>query len=490
MSSKSIAFVAAVFVSGCAAAPPPVSASAQPNNALVNASSVSTDVPAKPIQVAADVHDGPRSDASWIGAAPVSDFILRNQKDTTLGIWVDVPSGQSALHAKSSVSLVIDTSGSMAGDKMEHARVAADRLVDTLKDGDILSILAFADAADLRFVPSVITPNTRGEAHMAVRTLSASGGTNLFEGLRQGELNVAGSPATHSVRRVIVVSDGVATVGPTSPELLGGMVEKGADHGIQVTAIGVGLDYDERMLNALAVRSSGRMYHIASPDEMTKVLAEESRLFGATRATDAFVEVVPATGVSLVSVAGARWMSSGTGGFRIPLGAMFGGQHREMAVKVRIDQPEMVGSQPLASVRLFFRDSNEQGLSRVQEVVARYEVTDQTTVVAQHENDRAKAIAVVQDAAEVAIAAAQDVSGGRFDSADESFARAEEKLNATAANVRDAKEKERVLALAKQVQSARRSSRAAASAPPAAAPAARRAKALDINDAFMNAAGF
>jgi Ca-activated chloride channel family protein len=200
---------------------------------------------------------------------------------------------------------------------------------------------------------------------------------------------------SHPVRRVIVVSDGVATVGPTSTDILGEIAEKGSDHGIQVTAIGVGLDYDERTLNALAVRSSGRMHHIATPEEMTAVLAEELRLFGATRATDSFVEIVPAPGVSLVGIAGARWMSASMGGFRIPLGAMFGGQHREVAVKVRINRPEIVGSQPLASVRLFFRDTAEQGLSRVQEVVARYQVTDQPTIVAQHENDRAKTIAAV-----------------------------------------------------------------------------------------------
>lgn len=492
MSSKSIAFVAAaVLVAGCASsAPNSVVSAPAPKNALASAKEVTIAVPTKPVEVAADVHDGPRRDGSWIGAAPVSDFILRNQKETTLGVWVDVPSGQTALRSKSSVALVVDTSGSMAGEKIEQARAAAHRLVDSLPEGDILSIHSFSDDANVRFVTSVLNPHARMDAHSAIRTLGASGGTNLFEGLRTGELHVAGSPVSHPVRRVIVVSDGVATVGPTSPDMLGGIAEKGADHGIQVTAIGVGLDYDERTLNALAVRSSGRMYHIATPEEMTAVLSEELRLFNSTRATDAFVEIVPAPGVSLVGVSGARWMSSGMGGFRVPLGAMFGGQHRELAVKVRIDQPALVGTQPLASVRLFFRDVTEQGLSRVQEVVARYEVTDQPTVVAQHENDRAKTIAAVHEAAEVAIAAAQDVSAGRFDAAEETFTRAQEKLAATAANVRDAKEKQRVLALAKQVESARRSSRAAAAAPPAAAPATRRSKALDINNAFMDAYGF
>jgi Ca-activated chloride channel family protein len=483
--------LAAALVTGCASsAPTPVASSSEAKNALANAKDVSIAVPNKPVEVAAPLQDGPRNDGSWIGAAPVSDFILRNQKETTLGVWVDVPSGQSTLRSKSSVALVVDTSGSMAGAKIEQARAAAHRLIDSLPEGDILSIHSFSDEANVRFVTSVLTPITRPEAHSAIHALGAAGGTNLFEGLRTGELHVAGSPVTHPVRRVIVVSDGVATVGPTSTDMLGGIAEKGADHGIQVTAIGVGLDYDERTLNALAMRSSGRMYHIATPEEMTAVLSEELRLFGSTRATDAFVEIVPAPGVSLVGVSGARWMSSGMGGFRIPLGAMFGGQHREMSVKVRIDQPSLVGAQPLASVRLFFRDVTDQGLSRVQEVVARYEVTEQPTVVAQHENDRAKAIAAVHEAAEVAIAAAQDVSAGRFDTAEESFARAQEKLAAAATTVRDAKEKERVLALAKQMESARRSSREAASAPAAAAPAARRSKALDINSRAMDAYGF
>jgi len=487
MLSKSIALLAAIVLTGCSTTITPSSPS---NLDVTVAEEVSISVAGASTDGAPSAYDGPRDGGSWIGAAPISDFILRNQRETTIAVWIDVPAGQTALRSKSSVALVVDTSGSMSGEKIDHARGAAHRLVDSLPEGDILSIHAFSDEASVQLFPSVLAPNTRMQAHSAVTSLGASGGTNLFDGLRLGEQHVAASPATHTARRVIVLSDGVATVGPTSPEILGSVAESGSAHGIQVTAIGVGLDYDERTLNALAVRSSGRMYHIESPDDMTAVLAQESRLFNATRATDVFVEIIPARGVSLVSVAGARTIPAGASGVRVPLGAMYGGQHRDMALKVRIDEPFVVGAQPLASVRLVFRDVVGQGASRVQEVVARYELTDSRDVVAKHENDRAKTIVAVHDAAEVAISAAQDVSAGRFDVADESFARAQEKLATTAANVRDAKEKERVLAVAKRMDSARRSSRAAAAAPPAAAPAARRSKALDINSAFMREAGY
>lgn len=407
-----------------------------------------------------------------------------------LGVWVDVPAANKMTRAKSAIALVVDTSGSMSGGKIEHARAAAHRMVDSLPDGDIVSIQAFSDAAEERLAPAILDPNSRKTVHSAIDMLNASGGTNLFDGLKLGELRVAGAPASHPVRRVVVVSDGVATVGPTSPDLLGSIAEKGADRGIQVTAIGVGLDYDERTLNTLAMRSSGRMHHIASPDDMTTVLAEETRLFAGTRATDANIEIVPAPGVSIVSLAGARFSWGEQGAIRVPLGAMFGGQHREMAIRVRIDDPSVLGARPLASVRLHFRDPADQGISRVQEVIARFEMTDDAKTVASHENERAQTIAAVNEANETAIAAAQDINEGRFDKAAEKLAAVETKLSSVAGNVRDEKEKQRVLAVAKSMGKARASNQAAATAPTAMPAPARRAKALELNADAMHNAGF
>ena len=491
MLPKVIALFTATLLAGCAAAVPP----APPASATNEAAAAPKSPDHGALAVASDVEpekgpasDAPRENASWIGAAPASDFLLRSQRETLLGVWVDVPKGVKTTSPKSALALVIDTSGSMAGDKIKHAREAAHRMVDSLPDGDIISIHAFSDSAEERVTPRALDPDARRTVHAVIDHLSAAGGTNLFDGLRLGELRVAGAPASHPVRRVVVVSDGVATVGPTSPELLGAIAETGAERGIQVTALGVGLDYDERTLNTLAVRSSGRLHHIASPEDMTQVLAEETRLFAGTRATDAVVEIVPAPGVTIVSVAGARAVPVMGGGMRVPLGAMFGGQHREMAVRVRVDDPTVRG--PLASVRLHFRDPAEQGLSRVQEVVARFDRTDDPAVVARSENARARTIAAVHEAAELSIAAAQDVNAGRFQEASKSLAEAEQRLQAVAATVRDEKEKQRVLAAARNVSAARKGSEAAAVAPGAAAPAARRARALEINAAAMHDAGY
>src|SRR4029079_9043242 len=123
---------------------------------------------------------------------------------------------------------------------------------------------------------------------------------------RSGERAVFAAPTTHPVKRIVVISDGQANVGPSSPDVLGALAARGAEHGIQVTSIGVGLDYDENTLNALAVRSSGRLYHLAEPREMASILDREIKLLDSTMATDAFVEIVPAPGVQVLGADGVR----------------------------------------------------------------------------------------------------------------------------------------------------------------------------------------
>src|SRR5262249_43164601 len=393
MKRARIGMLMALLLAGCGAGP--VTATQVPTDGTTKPQTVAADPGSKPLDPVRP--DSPPPSGPWIGAAGASDFILPGTNETVLGVWVDVPAGPQKTRAHASVALVIDTSGSMAGAKIEGARRAARSLVEKLGDGDIVSIHTFDDAAREHVAPTVLTPAARDSIYGVIGGLNPNGATNLFDGLRLGENRVFSAPATHPIRRVVVISDGIANVGPSSPEILGELAAKGAASGVQVTALGVGLDYDEHTLNALAIRSSGRLYHLAEPRDLSAMLERELSLLQATAATDAFVEIVPAPSLQLLGAEAVRADRGDDGSLRVPLGTMFGGQHRELLLRARVTA-SAEGTQSVASVRLHFRDPAEGNLERVQEVVVRCQVTNDRVAVEQHANEKTRAILATTEA--------------------------------------------------------------------------------------------
>jgi Ca-activated chloride channel family protein len=386
------------------------------------------------------------------------------------------------------LALVIDTSGSMGGAKIENARAAAKQLISSLADGDIVSVDTFSDRAEALVPPTVLNGESRDRLMTAVARLRPQGSTNMFEGLSLGEAHVAQAPPSHTVRRVVVISDGIANVGPSSPQALGAVAERGLRFRAQVTSLGVGNDYDENTLNALAIRSSGRLFHISDPAEMTAFLRKEVDLLGSTVASDAVVEIVPAPGVRLLGSDGVRADWQGNGALRIPLGALFAGQHREALVRVHVEPSRFEGVEraPLASVRLLFHDPADGDLERIQETVARVGMTGDAQLVAKTESARTKAIVAVQDAAKLQLQAAQAVNQGQFMDADKELASAEGRVRAQAAAVKDEPTKKRLETTAASIAATRRAAGAAAAAPKAV----QRDEALKMNKAGMSDMGY
>src|SRR5687768_16359995 len=178
----------------------------------------------------------PARDGPWVSAATASDFVLAHQSDQAFGVWVDMPRSAAAGHVPTALTLVMDTSGSMRGDKIVNASEAAARLVNELEDGDHVSIVTFSDHARELVRPTVIDHESRRLALAVIEELSADGGTAMHEGLKLAESQLWSTPDTHLVRRMVVVSDGKATVGPTAPDELGRIAEVGLQRGIQVTS--------------------------------------------------------------------------------------------------------------------------------------------------------------------------------------------------------------------------------------------------------------
>lgn len=482
-----LAFVPALGCASAARPRPPAPLTARPaassTDVAVGLASSET-----PDGIGGREEPAPAHAATWIGAAAESELVDEESGSTLLGVWVDVPDARPETRPPAQVALVIDTSGSMAGAKIENARAAATRVLDRLHDGDIVSLETFGDDASELVPPTAVSATSRVEIARRIARLDARGSTNLFAGLSLAESRINGAPASHPLRRIVLVSDGRATVGPSSARVLGALAERGRRNRAQIAALGVGLDYDEHTLDAIAVGSSGRLHHIARPNELEPVVREEMDLLERTLASDAFVEIVPARGVVVDGFEGEDAAVRDGESFRLPLGALFAGQHREALVRVRVvDRSAFArGGRPLASVRLRFADAQDGDVERVHEVVARGELSRDRASREARRNPRTHAIVALQEASHAKLEASRRVAEGDLARAEAELHAVEQRLVAEARSAATPTEKKRLEVAAAKIATAR----TATQAMPSAAPAARRDHALKLNAEGMHDLGY
>jgi Ca-activated chloride channel family protein len=396
---------------------------------------------------------GPASPApaAWIRGAPSQTVIVAgDEAPIYLGIWIDAPGGApKGPRAPLDLSLVVDGSGSMAGDKIENAHLAATSLLESLAEGDIVSMYAFSDGVTEIAPPTVVERSEIGELIARVREIEAMGSTNLNGGLLAGERSAGAAPRTHPVRRVIVISDGQANVGPSTPEELGDVAAQGTEAGVQVSAIGVGLDYDEATLGALAVRSSGRLHHLEQPSQMAAILDQEVRLLAATAATGAYLEVEPAEGVEVL---GADFVDARQvgGALRVGLGALYAGQHREILVRVRVRGGPAEG-RALATARLSYRERWDRRERSVQTIALGCSVSEDREAAARSAEPRVRSMIARHEAAEAERRAAALLNEGKSQEAANVLQQAESDLSRTASEVPVGAEQDLLSAQAAQI---------------------------------------
>src|SRR5262249_32047712 len=142
-----------------------------------------------------------------------------------------------------------------AGEKINKANEASRMVLDRLDSNDILSVVAYDDTAE------VLVPATRVFDKEAIRRRIAAivpqGSTALFAGVSKGIEEVRKFRDAAHVNRVVLLSDGQANVGPSSPNELGRLGAATAKEGISITTIGLGLGYNEDLMTQLAMRSDG-----------------------------------------------------------------------------------------------------------------------------------------------------------------------------------------------------------------------------------------
>ena len=232
------------------------------------------------------------------------------------------------------LAVVLDRSGSMSdAGKIEYARAALHRLIDQLSADDLFSLVIYDDVVEVARHAAAV--RDRRALHALVDEITPRNATNLggglVEGLRQAERNVR----REYVNRVILLSDGLANRGITDPHELADIVRRYRQRGISVTAMGVGLEYNENLMSLLAEHGGGNYYFIESPGSLAGIFRKELNSIGAVYAQNCVIELRLGRGVRVADVIGSGYEGT-EGSCRIPVGDLYAGESREVTVELAV----------------------------------------------------------------------------------------------------------------------------------------------------------
>ncbi|MFA6508135.1 MAG: VWA domain-containing protein [Treponemataceae bacterium] len=257
------------------------------------------------------------------------------------------------------VALVLDRSGSMQGEKLEQAREAARYAVGLLAPQDFLSLVVYD--TEVR----VLVPSTRvqdkARFYRAIDEIYAGSSTALFAGVSRGAQEVRRRLSSDRVNRVILLSDGIANVGPDSPAALQELGRGLRREGVSVTTIGLGSGYNEDLMTRLAAAADGNHAFVESPRDLVRVFDAEFRDVLSIAALDIKIEIDCAKGVRPIRIMN-REGDIRDGRVYVNLNQVLASQEKYVLVELELPPSETGRTRDVASAKIAYRGLD--GLSK------------------------------------------------------------------------------------------------------------------------------
>lgn len=251
------------------------------------------------------------------------------------------------------VALVLDRSGSMKGKRIAAAKEAAAEALQRLAPDDVVALVAYNHEVDLMRRAARL-----GEDHdlnAKIAKLDANGRTALHAGVVTGADEVKRYLAANRVNRVILLSDGLANVGPATPRELAALGRQLGSQGISVTTIGLGLDYNEDLMQRLAAASDGNHAFVEDPEDLAKIFDAEFGDALSITAQDIEIEIECRIGFKPVRVLGREATIEGNR-IRLKLNQIQGANERYFVVELEAPEVRTPGDAEVASVSVNYLD--------------------------------------------------------------------------------------------------------------------------------------
>ena len=233
--------------------------------------------------------------------------------------------------ASVNLGLVVDTSGSMAGAPISHARKAALALVKALRVGDRIAVVVFNSESQVLVPSTVIDDRSRDRIAARIATMVARGTTDMAGGLSRGIAQVRRAMRPGAINRVVLLSDG----NPNDPRNIRNLARNAQRSSITITALGLGLDYNETLLGAIARDSGGTFHFIKDPAKVAGVFRNEVIRMRQVVAQRLSLRILPGPGITIRRIYGRAAHRHGRYA-TVPLGVLRAGEQRDVLIRLSI----------------------------------------------------------------------------------------------------------------------------------------------------------
>jgi Ca-activated chloride channel family protein len=321
------------------------------------------------------------------GANPPADLTLRVTPDRDLIysggsreliVQIDVEGrrAERGKRAPMNLAVVLDRSGSMQGAKIEKARQAACVAVDYLGDDDYFSVVTFDNETEVLIAPERVGGQRhREELKSRIDRIRPGGGTAIYAGVTLGAKQVQKYLEKEYVNRVVLLSDGLANVGPSRSSDLATLGRELRRGGLSVTTVGLGDDYNEDLMTALAEASNANYYYVRDAEKLPGIFAEELGSARSLVARGVTIRIRVPEGVRVKEIVGLPEIEVKGQTVEITLPEYFGGDKRRFLARCVIDEKTSAPLQ-VASVDLKYEPA-EGGSAVPQRESANVDFTDQ-----------------------------------------------------------------------------------------------------------------
>lgn len=169
--------------------------------------------------------------------------------------------------------LVLDRSTSMQGLNMDMVKATAIQILRRMRPQDTFSIVAFSDRAETIVPAGRNADLTKLEAR--IQMLQTSGGTEIFQGLQAGYTEIKKNLKRSHINHIILLTDG-RTYGDEEQCLQ--LAAQAGEQGIGISGLGIGYEWNDALLDEIAVRTGGSSMYVARPQDIQRLLIEKFNL--------------------------------------------------------------------------------------------------------------------------------------------------------------------------------------------------------------------